>query len=382
MIAPHPFLMNRGSSLNTYNKVRTLSEFGHNTTLLTYPEGENIPDLKIVRVPFVPFLRNIPIGPSIHKVVYDMLLLLYGLGIILRDRFDVIHAHEIDGAIIGSLLRNACRIILRYKPLLYYDMHSLFSEQMQNRGYKNIFLNALFKYVEKHVYRSSDKLLMISPSFKDRLFEFNQDHKAIFLPDIPALNEEIIDPELYNDLKSKIKKDTVFLYMGNLENYQGVNLLIHAFKIVEELCSSVALMIVGGSNKDLEILRKLIKKLELKNVYVYGQQTLQKMSTYLRLSDIVVSPRLRGSNIPYKIYPYIRMGKPLIATNIPAHNLILENNKNVSMCNVDSIDMANKMLLLMKDDSLRKRIGKGARELFVRYFSPEIYKNKLKELYN
>jgi glycosyltransferase involved in cell wall biosynthesis len=382
MIAPEPFLTNRGSPLNVYSKVRTLSGFGHNITLLTYPEGVNVPNLRIIRVPRMPFLKNIPIGPSIHKVVYDILLLVYGLRIILRNRFDVIHAHEIDGATIGALLKNACRIITGYKTLLYYDMHSVFSEQMQNKGYKITFLNTLTKNIEKYVYRNSDKLLMISPSFKDRLSEFNQDHKAIFVPDIPALNEETIDQELYTKLKNEIKEDTVFLYMGNLETYQGVTLLIHAFKIVEESGGSVALLIVGESDKDFETVRKLIRELKLKNVYVYSQQPLEKMPTYLEFSDIVVSPRLRGTNIPYKIYPYIRRGKPLIATNIPAHSLILENNKNVLMCEVDRIDMANKMLLLMKDDSLKEHIGKGAKELFISSFTPEIYKNKLKSLYN
>jgi glycosyltransferase involved in cell wall biosynthesis len=381
MIAPEPFLTNRGSPLNVYSKIRTLSGLGHDITLLTYPEGVNVRTLKIIRVPLMPFLRNIPIGPSIHKIVYDILLLLYGLRIILRNEFDVIHAHEIDGATIGALLKNAC-IITRYKPLLYYDMHSVFSEQMQNKGYKIIFLNTLSKYIEKYAYRNSDKLLMISPSFKDRLSEFNQDHKAIFVPDIPALNEETVDLELYNKLKNEIKEDTVFLYMGNIEKYQGVTLLIQAFKIVEESGGSVALLVVGDRDKDFGTLRKMIRKLKSKKVYIYSQQPLEKMPTYLKFSDIVFSPRLRGTNIPYKIYPYIRMGKPLIATNIPAHSLILENSKNVLMCEVDRIDMANKMLLLMKDDSLKERIGKGAKELFISSFSPEIYKNKLKNLYN
>ena len=381
MIAPHPFLTNRGSPLNVYKKAKTLSELGHNLILLTYPEGVNIPDLKIIRVPFIPFLRNIPIGPSIHKFLYDILLLLYGLIIILRNRFDVIHAHEIDGAIIGSLLKNICIMILKYKPLLYYDMHSLFFEQMQIRGYKNIFIKSLSKYIEKYAYYNSDKLLIISPFFKTRLSEFNQNHKSIFIPDVPALKEEKINQKLFKKLKNKIKADKIFFYMGTLEYYQGLNLLIHAFKIVEKKYNNVVLLIVGGSKKDSENLKKYIKKINLKRVYIYNQQPLEMMPVYLKFSDIVISPRLYGTNIPYKIYPYIRMGKPLIATNIPAHNIILEDSKNALMCEVNSIDMAKKMLLLMEDHSLEDRIAKGARELFIRLFTFESYKNKLKNLY-
>ena len=382
MIAPEPFLTNRGSPLNVYSKIKTLSGLGHAITLLTYPEGVNVPGLKIVRVPFMPFLKNIPIGASIHKIVYDILLLTYGLRIIFKYKFDVIHAHEIDGAMIGALLKNVCRRIAGYNPRLYYDMHSILPEQMRNKGYNIIFLNILCKYIERYAYKSSDRILIISPSFKDRLSEFNQDRKAIFVPDIPALNEENIDPGLYNKLKTKIKEDTVFLYMGNLEKYQGVSLLINAFKIVEETGSNAALLIVGGKDKAFEALRNRIRDLKLEKVYIYNQQSLEMMPTYLKFCDVVVSPRLRGTNIPYKIYPYIRAGKPLIATNIPAHSLILENNKNVLMCEVDRIDMANKMLLLMNDNALKERIGKGAKELFMNYFSFGIYKTKLKNLYD
>ena len=382
MIAPQPFLTNRGSPLNVYSKVKTLSGLGHDITVLTYPEGMDVPDSEIIRVPLLPFLKNIPIGPSIHKVVYDILLLVYGLQIVLRNKFDVIHAHEIDGATIGALLKSTCKIIKGHKLLLYYDMHSLFSEQMCNKGHKIIFLNTLCKHVEKYTYKNSDKLLMISASFKDRVSEFGQDYKAIFVPDIPALTEEAIDLELYNKLKNEIKEDTVFLYMGNIEKYQGVDLLIDAFKTVEESGNSAALLIVGGGSKDFETLKKITAESKLKNIYIYGQQPLEKMPTYLKFSDIVVSPRLRGTNIPYKIYPYIKMGKPLVATNIPAHNVILENNKNALMCEVDRTDMANKMLLLMKDNPLQARIGKGAKELFISSFSPDVYKNKLKNLYD
>jgi glycosyltransferase involved in cell wall biosynthesis len=380
MIAPHPFLSNRGSPLNTYNKIKNLSKLGHNVTLLTYPEGTDVPGFKIVRVPLIPFFNNIPIGPSIHKILYDFLLLLKGISIIGKQKFDVIHAHEIDGAIIGAILKKICK--KASCPMLYYDMHSLLFEQMRNKKYNiNFVLDHIFKYIELFAYRNSDRLLMISPSFLNRLSEFDQQEKALFLPDIPALEDEFVDPEIYEDIKNKIKHKINFIYMGNIENYQGVYLLLEAFKIVEGSTYDTGLIIVGGTKEEILNLEGAVKKLGLKNVYLFSQQPLQKMPAFLKLSDIAVSPRLRGTNIPYKIYPYMRMGKPIIATDIPAHNLILENNKNALLCEVDPANMGNKMLELLQDDSMRTRIGIGARALFEKNFSSEIYKDKLEKLY-
>jgi glycosyltransferase involved in cell wall biosynthesis len=380
MIAPHPFLSNRGSPLNTYNKIKTLSELGHNVTLLTYPEGTNVTGFRIIRVPLIPFLKNIPIGPSIHKVFYDFLLILKGISIMGKQRFDVIHAHEIDGAIIGAILKKICKNT--YCPLLYYDMHSLLSEQMRNKNYKiNFLLDYILKYIEKFAYKNSDRLLMISPSFFNRLFEFNQHEKALFLPDIPALKEEFVDPETFEDLKKKIKHKTIFLYMGNIENYQGVHLLLEAFRIVEKSRYDAGLVIVGGTKEEIKNVEKAVNKLGLTRVYLFNQQPLEKMPAFLTLADIVVSPRLKGTNIPYKIYPYMRMGKPIIATDIPAHNQIFETNKNALLCEVDPANMGNKMFLLLQDESLRKSIGNAARDLFEKKFSSEIYRDKLENLY-
>lgn len=380
MIAPHPFLSNRGSPLNTYNKIKTLSELGHNVTLLTYPEGVNLPGLTIIRISSLPFLKNIPIGPSIHKVIYDILLLFKGISIISRKQFDVIHAHEIDGAIVGVILKKICKIA--YCPKLYYDMHSLLSEQMRNKKYRiNFLLDHIITYLEIFAYKNSDRLLMISPSFINRLSEFDQQEKALFLPDIPALKEEYVDPETYEELRNKIKHKVVFLYMGNIENYQGVYLLLKAFKIVEGSSYDTGLVIVGGTEEEIKNLEEEVKKLGLTRVYLFSQQPLDKMPAFLSLADIVVSPRLMGTNIPFKIYPYIKMGKPIIATDIPAHSLVLENNKNALLCAVDPVELGNKMLTLLQDESLRKSIGKGAKDLFEKEYTYEKFKDKLENLY-
>lgn len=382
MIAPHPFLSNRGSPLNTFNKIKTLSKLGHNITLLTYPEGTNVPGFRIIRVPLIPFFKNIPIGPSIHKILYDVLLLLKGISIVSKHRFDIIHAHEIDGATIGTILKKICNNFLGYSPRLFYDMHSLLSEQIRNKNYRtNFLLDNLFKYVELFSYRNSDRLLMISPSFINRIREFNQHQKALFLSDIPALKEEFVDFATYEYLREKIKNRYIFLYMGNIENYQGVNLLLEAFKTVERIREDAGLVIVGGTIDEIKNLNKVVERLELKKVYLFSQQPLEKMPAFLSISDILISPRLKGTNVPYKIYPYMRVGKPIIATNIPAHTLILENNKSALLCEVNPIDMGNKMNLLLQDEALRKRIGIGAKQLFENNFTSEIYRDKLKNLY-
>ena len=42
-----------------------------------------------------------------------------------------------------------------------------------------------------------------------------------------------------------------------------------------------------------------------------------------RPRDLLVSPRIRGTNTPLKIYSYLRSGKPIVATNLLTHTQVL-----------------------------------------------------------
>ena len=38
--------------------------------------------------------------------------------------------------------------------------------------------------------------------------------------------------------------------------------------------------------------------------------------------DVLISPRISGTNTPMKIYTYMASGKPIVASNIPAHDIL------------------------------------------------------------
>ena len=43
----------------------------------------------------------------------------------------------------------------------------------------------------------------------------------------------------------------------------------------------------------------------------------------MQAADLLVSPRIRGTNTPLKIYSYLRSGKPIVATNLLTHTQVL-----------------------------------------------------------
>jgi len=54
-----------------------------------------------------------------------------------------------------------------------------------------------------------------------------------------------------------------------------------------------------------------------------GQQPAKEIPGFVQATDLLVSPRIRGTNTPLKIYSYLRSGKPIVATNLLTHTQVL-----------------------------------------------------------
>ena len=54
-----------------------------------------------------------------------------------------------------------------------------------------------------------------------------------------------------------------------------------------------------------------------------GQQPAREIPGFVQACDVLVSPRIRGTNTPLKIYSYLRSGKPIVATDLLTHTQVL-----------------------------------------------------------
>src|SRR5262245_35329493 len=96
VVAPEPFFTPRGTTLSVYCRALVMAEQGASIDLLCYGAGEDvdIPGARIVRIPRMRWLEPIPVGPSWQKIVLDVFMVLWTIGLLLRHRYPVVHAHE------------------------------------------------------------------------------------------------------------------------------------------------------------------------------------------------------------------------------------------------------------------------------------------------
>jgi glycosyltransferase involved in cell wall biosynthesis len=323
MLAPEPFFQARGTPISVYFRIKALADLGHATDLVTYPLGEDVasPRLRIRRVPNAIGVRRVKIGPSLVKIPLDGLMFLAASAALLRRRYDLIFSHE-EAAVLGVLLGRLFRI-----PHVY-DMHSSLPQQLQNFEFsRSPFLRQLFLRIERFVLRGSRAVIVICRDLLDYVTAKGFGGKAVFLENFIDFSD-IEDRPLAGEAVAAKRRavaprgEKIVLYAGNYEPYQGVPLLVEAFARVGE---RAVLLIVGGSRADQEPVRKRAAELGISGRLVLVEKVPpREIPLYLGLADVLVSPRVSGTNTPLKIYSFLKSGKPLVVTDLWTHTQVVD----------------------------------------------------------
>ena len=160
VIAPQPFFSPRGTPFSVYYRTLITAELGVEVDLLTYGEGQDI-DIKNVRIIRIPHFRSlgaIRVGPSYLKLFLDILMIIWTIGLLLRNRYGFVHAHE-EAVFFCRLLKP----IFRFK--LVYDMHSSLPQQLTNFQFtKSKFIINLFKTTGKNIKIATDAIMELISS--------------------------------------------------------------------------------------------------------------------------------------------------------------------------------------------------------------------------
>jgi glycosyltransferase involved in cell wall biosynthesis len=184
------------------------------------------------------------------------------------------------------------------------------------------------------------------------------------------------------DLRAKLGIDGVMaLYVGNLEKYQGIDLLLDGFRQAVADQEGLNLVLIGGSPEHVEKYQKRVKQLNLESkVFFCGPRPVTMLGYYLAQADILVSPRTQGNNTPMKIYSYLDSGVPVLATDLPTHTQVLDE-RIACLTRPEPEALAKGLVALAGDEEKRRDIGVNARQRVHEEYSLPAYKRKLAAFY-
>ncbi len=323
LVAPQPFFEARGTPINVLHLCRALTGAGYRVDLATYPVGQPVEmeGLEIHRCLRPPGIRSVPIGFSKRKLVLDFFLFWTLLRLLLSRRYEMVHAIEesVFMALPATLLGKR----------LIYDLDSIISDQLHYTGVvRSRLLLTAIRRLERLALRRSTAAVTVCRSLTEAAHTLDPDVRVFQIEDAP-LEDSLRPPEpsRVEALRSEfgLHGTRSIVYTGNLESYQGLDLLLAAAPRVAERAPDARFLIVGGGGERLAALRRQLAEDGLDQwVVAVGQRPSDEMPEWMALANALVSPRSEGENTPLKIYTYMHSGRPIVATDRLTHTQVLD----------------------------------------------------------
>jgi glycosyltransferase involved in cell wall biosynthesis len=382
VVAPQPFFSARGTPLSVYYRTMVMAEQGVKIDLLAYGEGEDvaISGVRLLRIPRMAWVGPVPVGPSWKKLFLDGFMVLWTIGLLIRNRYDAVHAHE-ESVFWCRMLKP----IFRFR--LIYDMHSSLPQQLSNFHFsKSRVLKAIFQTLENTCLRNADAVVTICPDLK----------KYALASGVPEGKHLLIENSIFEDVRlvhpvaanasapampqGMDASRPIILYAGTFEHYQGIDILVQGFARLHAVRPDVQLLLVGGTAQQVAGVQDGVRALGIGDcVLVTGRVSKTTAMRYTAMATVLVSPRVQGTNTPLKIYEQLASGKPLVATRIWSHTQVLDE----TVCFlVDPApeSIAEGLLRAVTDTAAARQVADNARALYKREYSRPVYEQKIKRL--
>jgi len=384
IIAPQPFYSERGTPMNIRLLCKVLGEHGYEIDILAFPTGMDIEleNTKLIRLPNVFRVKQIPIGPSFIKLAFDGLMVPLATILSLSKKYDVIHGIEEGGFVAVAL-----GLLLKIKSI--YDMDSSISDQLKYSGFlSSPFALRCISILEKQIIRKSSLIITVCSALTDKARNYNPDASIFQIEDI-STSMVFKDETSAEHVQYIINENNPFathrvLYTGNLEKYQGIDLLLDAWKQFQsrsDLSPNTVLFMVGGSSKSIAHYKKVSRDKGIdKTICWVGSRPSAEMDSWMNLCDVLVSPRSEGENTPLKIFSYMSSNRPIVATNKHTHTQVL-NESMAFLVEPLSEKLSAGIETALRNNALARDKSRRAKELVEKKYSYLKFREKLLNAY-
>jgi glycosyltransferase involved in cell wall biosynthesis len=231
-------------------------------------------------------------------------------------------------------------------------------------------VNTLEMYLHHKIIHIYDEIaLCISPSrfLMEKVQEMGFKGKLAYLPNFVSL--EVFQP-------SYEWQEESIVYFGRLSHEKGLATLIDAVNGL-----NVRLKIVG----DGPIMEELINKSAdegINNVEYLGYKRGEELRNEIRKSLFVVIPSQWYENNPRSVIEAFALGKPVVGARIGGiPELVKDWETGITFESGNTVDLREKIQLMLKNRDLILKMGKRAREFVERELNPQKHYENLLKLY-
>lgn len=373
VVAACPFPSLRGSQVLVREVAAGLAHAGHAVHVVTYPTAQHLAPverLAIHRAPKLPGLWTArPFGWQ--KLVLDLLLAWTLLGVVRRQRIEVIHAHNVEAPLVAFLVRWLTGV-----PVVYHA-HNALADELPcyfGRALPRRLARLAGASLDRLLARGADAVIALSDRLGAYLALRGASGRVAVVP--PAAPR----PAAHAEARNGRGPGPLVMYGGNLDPYQDLDTLLEAFLRLRAAEPQARLALVTHRGAHPRTARRAADLARQPGVAVEELPSFAAALRRLEQADILVCPRGSWSGFPIKGLNYMALGRPIVHARASAH-AIEDGVTGLVVDDGDTGALARAMLRLARDPALAAQLGRQARTVARERFALTRVLNNVVEVY-
>jgi len=279
-----------------------------------------------------------------------------------RDNVTVIHSHNLYASLMLIAQEKFSHVLTLHYPPWITKISSL----------KHVMLTAL-----KILNTRGVVITVPSIYIKQKLKELHIN--SIYIPN--GVDIEIFNPKKKDQsIRERLLDGYEFLLLNVARIHPDKNqlMLLKALRHVVKEYRYIRMVFVGpvsgyfhkqGTNRYFIQLQNYTRKYGLENNVIFlGEVSRDSKVRLMASSDIFLHPSLREA-APLTVLEAMASGLPVIAFNLPYYHGYLIHKVNALIVSLGDIQLANGIIQLLSDDSLRRHLSNKARTIVERIYS-------------
>ena len=378
-----------GSEWSTYYLAKDLAAKGQEVVILTPNYGakksEEIDGFKVIRFPFYLKLKKLNQLPGNFALTNPLWVIWVAISLFLivkKENPDVIHVHgkySVPPAVIANLIFKKPLIatirdylvicnygiclmtsdkVCNLKDYFFKDFKSYVNIYVANKNIISIFTNLMFAIWG----RLSKNYLKFFINKADYLISLSKKQKDIFVKNgITPKIKPLYTNYVFKKVDHLGKVTNSILYVGRLTHGKGLGLLLNAISIIKGKTKNMTFTIIGDG-----LFRKGVEKKSRadKSIIYLPYVKHHQLQKHFQKSLLTVVPSIWPDPLPRVAMESISNGTPVIATNSGGLPEVVKNGIYGYLAKKNSEDLANKIILGLKNEkTLRKNIKRDFEKL-------------------
>jgi len=247
-------------------------------------------------------------------------------------------------------------------PPTVFDLHTLLESELPyyGMGLPRAMKRRLGRSLDRRLPRYADHVVAVTDDIRDRLLA-----QGAFGIDRVSVIPNGVEYDLFQrDAVPAPPQGTpkTLIFTGNLAAYQGIDLLLEAFRVLRDLRKDVRLLLV--TEDSFEPYERSAAELGVRDFIDVRAVGFHGIPDLLARADVALNPRVECDGIPQKLLNYMAARRPIVSFAGSAKHLV-DGRLGLVVPNHDTASFARAIDRLLEDSELAGRLGSAAGD-FVR----------------